>query len=72
VALLPRVAAAALSPRQEQALAHVQRTGRITRAEYAALVGVSIRTATRDLAEMVDGGLLRSEGSGNKAGYVIV
>jgi transcriptional regulator with GAF, ATPase, and Fis domain len=62
---------AGLSARQEQAVAHVQRTGRITRAEYAALVDVSIRTATRDLAEMVEAGVLRADGAGNKAGYML-
>ena len=60
----------ALTPRQQRALDHVRQAGRITRGEYAALAGVSIRTASRDLAGLVDGGLLVGDGNtGRDAGY---
>jgi len=60
-----------LSARQRRALDHVRNSGRITRAEYAEVVGVSIRTASRDLADLVENGLLASdEQPGKNAGFL--
>ncbi|MBF0181519.1 MAG: sigma 54-interacting transcriptional regulator [Magnetococcales bacterium] len=61
-----------LTPRQEQAVAIVRDKGRITRQEMAEALGISIRTASRDLAELVRQGRLASDGQpGRMAGYQV-
>ena len=61
-----------LTPRQENAVAIVQDKGRITRQELAEALGISIRTASRDLGEMTRKGLLVQDGlQGRFAGYAV-
>lgn len=48
--------------RQRQALDYVRQHGRITSQEYAQLLGVSARTALRDLMVLADMGMLRRGG----------
>jgi len=57
-----------LSERQKQAIGYAQQNRRITTQEYARLVGVSPRTASRDLSGLLEKGILRQIGKG-KAGY---
>ena len=59
--------------RQTIGLNHLRTTGSLTRREYVTLTGVSIRTANRDLDELVDQGLIRVNGRrGRAAGYLLV
>jgi transcriptional regulator with PAS, ATPase and Fis domain len=61
-----------LPSRQEQAIHIAKETGRITRKQFAETIGVSIRTAGRELAEMVKMGILESDGqSGKWSGYIV-
>ena len=61
-----------LSDRQSQAVALVEKEGHLTRQQYANVFGVSIRTASRDLADMVRRGVLETDGQpGRFAGYAI-
>jgi ATP-dependent DNA helicase RecG len=57
-----------LSERQMGAIEYVRQKGRITNQDYARLVGVSRRTATRDLVMLVEKGIFRQIGKG-KASY---
>ncbi|MBF0108696.1 MAG: sigma 54-interacting transcriptional regulator [Magnetococcales bacterium] len=62
---------ARLTPRQEKAVIHAREKGRITRQGLSDAFGVSIRTASRDLATLTEHGLLVSDGqSGRFAGFV--
>lgn len=54
--------AAGLTERQKNLLSHLAVNKRITRAEYAEKFAVSLITASRDLADMVKKGLLKSVG----------
>ncbi len=54
--------------RQEQIVEYLRQTGKITAQSYAQLIDVSKRTANRDLAILVDKGILRQIGKG-KSGY---
>jgi transcriptional regulator with GAF, ATPase, and Fis domain len=61
-----------LSDRQTQAIALVKTEGRITRQQYADTFGISIRTASRDLIDIVKRGILEPDGQpGRFAGYAI-
>jgi len=53
-----------LNERQLVAVEYVKAKGRITNREYVQLVGVSPRTATRDLRTLVEKGVLRQKGRG--------
>ncbi len=58
--------------RQTIALNHLRVSGSLTRREYVDLTGVSARTASRDLDELVDLGLIRVNGRrGRAAGYLL-
>ena len=61
-----------LPERQTQALLLAKESGRITRQQFADAVSISIRTAGRELANMVNQGLLFPDGRGGKmGGYVL-
>jgi len=58
--------------RQTIGLNHLRAAGSLTRREYVELTGVSVRTANRDLDELVDQGLIRVNGRrGRAAGYLL-
>ena len=59
-----------LTARQRDILHRVTAVGRITRFGCAEHTGTSIRTASRDLAQLVELGYLVREGASNAAGYV--
>jgi predicted HTH transcriptional regulator len=54
--------------RQKQAREYVRQQGRITTQDYTKFLGVSTRTARRDLAVLVEKGVFRQVGKG-RAGY---
>lgn len=59
-----------IGERQHNGLLHVQEHGTIARREYVALTGVSERTATNDLADLVRKGLLKPTGGrGRRTAY---
>ena len=61
-----------LTARQKFIMRYVRDTGRITRLECAEMTSTSVRTASRDLAELVRLGRLVPDGrSGNAAGYAL-
>ena len=61
-----------LSTRQREAIRITRESGRITRRQFAEAVGISIRTAGRELADLVRHGTLISDGqSGKMSGYVL-
>lgn len=51
-----------LSARQQKIIEHIKQHGQIANAEYQAIADVSKRTATRDLTELVDKGILVLQG----------
>ena len=54
-------------------MCHVEDARRITRLECAETTGTSIRTASRDLSQLVELGRLVPDGrTGNSGGYVLV
>lgn len=57
--------------RQIRALAYVREHGRITRGEYSALLGVSIRQAINDLNILVEQGLLLRVGKTRATHYIL-
>lgn len=59
----------ALNDRQTRALAQLKVSRLITNSGYQQLVGCPQRTATRDLRELVEKGVLTPEGSGRGARY---
>ncbi len=61
-----------LNSRQMQAWLFIQKSGSISRKEYAELVGLSATTAFRDLDEMVEKGILRAIGGGRSRRYAPV
>lgn len=61
-----------LSERQVAAVEFVRQKGRITNHEYAQLVGVSERTATRDLTALVEKDLFRQAGKGRGSYFTLV
>lgn len=66
-----RLRALGLSDRQIQAVRYVQERGSISNAAYRSLVGVSDETARQELRRLVTQGLLRAEGRGRSAQYVL-
>lgn len=60
-----------LPDRQAQAIRLAKESGRITRQQFADTARISIRTAGRELAMMVNMGLLTSDGRGGKMGGYI-
>jgi predicted HTH transcriptional regulator len=61
-----------LNERQQKAVAYVKVHGRITNKDYRDLTGTIIRTASRDLEELVSKGVLRKIGvTGRSAHYVL-
>jgi len=60
-----------LNERQVEAVLYVGEHGRISRGEYAELLGVSSRTAARDLSDLVRRGILALRGAGRGAHYVL-
>jgi len=62
----------ALSERQQKAIHHVKTTGKITNQELRGLTGVVIRTASRDLEDLVHKGVLVKMGkTGRSTHYVL-
>jgi predicted HTH transcriptional regulator len=58
--------------RQTIALNHLRVSDSLTRREYVDLTGVSARTASRDLDELVERGLIRVNGQrGRAAAYLL-
>ena len=71
--LRPAAAPVCADPRQAAALAIVAREGRVTRSRLADEADLPERTAGRVLADLVEAGVLRSDGRrGNAGGYVLV
>jgi ATP-dependent DNA helicase RecG len=60
-----------LNDRQMKALLHVQQRGEITRIQYERELGVSSRTANRDLKDLVSKGVLSPRGTGPQSKYVL-
>ncbi len=60
-----------LNDRQLQAIAYLKSRGVITNTEYQEVTGSPQRTATRDLNEMVQKGILELEGKGRGARYTL-
>jgi ATP-dependent DNA helicase RecG len=58
-----------LNERQIQAIKFVKERGKITNSEYQANYGVSRNTATRDLSELVDKGILKSSEAKGAGSY---
>ena len=62
----------ALSERQQKAVHHIKTTGKITNQELRELTGVVIRTASRDLEDLVRKGVLLKMGkTGRSTHYVL-
>ena len=64
-----KFAGTGLSERQIDAMIYTVRMGYITRKYYAEITGVSLVTASRDLASLVARGLLKPEGKGRNQIY---
>ena len=63
---------AQLTARQKLIMSHVEDSGRVTRLECAETTGSSIRTASRDLSQLVElERLVPDYRTGNTAGYVL-
>lgn len=62
---------AVLSEAQRKALAFVRHGGSMGNADYCRVSGVDSRVATRELADLVDRGLLRREGAGRWSTYAL-
>lgn len=58
-----------LNERQIQAIKFVKENGKITNSEYQANYGVARNTATRDLSELVDKGILKSSEAKGAGSY---
>ena len=66
------MASMGLSERQRQGLSFVKANGRITNKDYRELTGVVIRTASRDLEDLVRKGALKKVGTtGRSIHYVL-
>ena len=60
-----------ITDRQRQGVLHVKKTGKITNSEYQDLVGVTRKTAARDLDGLVEKGVLDRVGTKRGAHYVL-
>lgn len=60
-----------LSESQRQALALIRHTGALGNADYCRVTGTDSRVATRELADLVDRGVLQREGAGRWTMYSI-
>ena len=61
-----------LSKRQQQAIRHVKTTGKITNQDLREFTGVVIRTASRDLEDLVKKEVLRKVGAtGRNTHYIL-
>jgi len=60
-----------LSDRQARAVLYVQQYGQITRTQYETELGVSSRTANRDLKDLVEKGIVTASGTGPQSRYVL-
>lgn len=70
IAVLPSTPLAAdLNPRQQQALIYLATYPSITNKEYRVITHVSARQANRDLAELVEKGLITKNGEGAATSY---
>jgi ATP-dependent DNA helicase RecG len=58
-----------LNDRQIQAMKYIKENGKITNSEYQANYGVARNTATRDLSDLVEKGLLKSSESKGAGSY---
>ena len=67
-----RLAGFGLNERQRRALEMLRSTGRITNTEYQTTFSVSKRTAHRDLAELIEKGLVEMVGSTGKGTYYVL
>ena len=65
------MASLGLSDRQLQAVRFIKSNGRITSGEYQEQIGAEPRTATRDLADLVEKGVLRRNGQKRGAYYTL-
>ncbi len=70
-AAVPQTAALDLNPRQIRALEFLAREPKLTTSLYRQWMRVSRATAQRDLADLVDRGLLRQRGVGRGVHYVL-
>ena len=67
-----QIDATSVCPRHRLIIRHIEDAGRITRQEAAEATGASLRTASRDLADLVEQGIAVADGRvGNAAGYVL-
>ena len=58
-----------LNDRQIQAMKYIKEKGKITNSEYQTNFGVARNTATRDLSDLVEKGLLKSSESKGAGSY---
>ncbi len=58
-----------LNERQRMAIEHLRKTGRISSADYQRITDCSRRTATRDLGQLVNHGLIEFKGKGRGTHY---
>ncbi|MDE2058253.1 MAG: putative DNA binding domain-containing protein [candidate division NC10 bacterium] len=65
------VKAVQLNDRQMRVMLYVQQRGQITRTQYEKELGVSSRTANRDLKDLVKKGVLSPRGTGPQSKYVL-
>lgn len=61
-----------VSERQREAISFVKIRGRITNRDHRELTGVVIRTASRDLEDLVDKGILRRVGATGRSTYYVL
>ena len=61
-----------LNERQRKAVEHVRKHLRISSADYQRITECSRRTATRDLAQLVDHGIIEFKGKGRGAHYELI
>ncbi len=61
-----------LNERQKKAVVFLKQTGRISNREYRQQTGANDRTALRDLAELLEKGVLQKVGTTGRAAYYII
>jgi ATP-dependent DNA helicase RecG len=60
-----------LNERQIKSVKHIEKYGRITRAEYEKLSRVSARTASREIEELCKKGVIEKKGKGPSVYYLL-